>query len=537
MVADQTLSFELPTSDSFQAYVQFIRSDAATHLPCSSTTIRTWILEAYKAQKDVMIEVLHAAPGLVHITADGWTAPNDIPLLGAVGHFVNENGWVDHIILGLREIEGVHTGENLCSVLVEILSEYQIWTKIGYFVLDNAANNDTMMGGFARHLETLGIPFEPITHRLRCTGHVLNLAVKAFLFGNSAEAIHDETYEPGTEQELERWRRCGPLGRAHNICVHSRGSPERIKAFKKLSGGRLIRRDNDTRWNSWFTMLESMLTPKIRSAIAQYTANHIDSLAEDRLLPADWQLLEQMVTFLEKFQIITKITEGRNSSLADVLPGIDFLLDAFSNELSKAEEAGNLALAAMVKCGWETLDKYFSLTDRAPVYVAAVVLHPQRTWQYFHRRWKEEWIMPAKRAVEALWQEEYKPAAVPAINQDTPADTMNPFELWLSSSSASSAGVPVPPDEYQDYCTMSPEASVQDAPAAIAWWCEPRQRQRFPHLHRMAVDVLSIPAMSAEPERLFSECKRILTTDREFMHADTLEAVEGLKSFNRRRRL
>jgi hypothetical protein len=84
---------------------------------------------------------------------------------------------------------------------------------------------------------------------------------------------------------------------------------------------------------------------------------------------------------------------------------------------------------------------------------------------------------------------------------------------------------------------MSPETSVQDAPAAISWWCEPRQRQRFPNLHRMAVDVLSIPAMSAEPERLFSECKRILTTDRESMHADTLEAVEGLKSFNRRRRL
>jgi hypothetical protein len=80
----------------------------------------------------------------------------------------------------------------------------------------------------------------------------------------------DETYEPGTEQELERWRQCGPLGRAHNICVHSRGSPQRIQEFKGLSGGRLIRRDNDTRWNSWFTMLESMLAPSVRSAISQY---------------------------------------------------------------------------------------------------------------------------------------------------------------------------------------------------------------------------------------------------------------------------
>jgi hypothetical protein len=119
----------------------------------------------------------------------------------------------------------------------------------------------------------------------------------------------------------------------------------------------------------------------------------------------------------KKFQVITKVTEGRNASLADVLPAIDFLLDAFSQELTKAEGTGNLPLAAMVKCGWETLDKYFSLTDRAPVYVAAVVLHPKRTWQYFHRRWKEEWIPPAKMAVEELWKEEYKAAAVPALNQ------------------------------------------------------------------------------------------------------------------------
>jgi hypothetical protein len=150
-------------------------------------------------------------------------------------------------------------------------------------------------------------------------------------------------------------------------------------------------------------MLESMLVPRIRSAISQYTAKHLDELGEDRLLPADWQNLEDIATFLKKFQAITKVTEGRNAGLADVLPAIDFLLDAFSQELTKAEGTGNLALAAMVKCGWQTFDKYFSLTDRAPVYVAAVVLHPKRTWQYFQLRWKEEWLPPAKAAVEELW--------------------------------------------------------------------------------------------------------------------------------------
>jgi hypothetical protein len=537
LVADQNLSFELPTSEAFQAYAHALREEAGADLPSSSTTVRTWIVNAYQTQKDRMIEVLHGAPHLVHITADGWTAPNDLPLLGVIAHFVNENGWLDHIILGLREIEGVHTGENLCTVLVEILSEYQIWTKLGYFVLDNAANNDTMLESFARHLETLNIPYDPTTHRLRCTGHVINLAVKAFLFGNSTEAIHDETYAPGTEEELERWRRCGPLGRAHNICVHTRGSPQRIKEFKRLSGGRLIRRDNSTRWNSWYTMLESIVTPTIQSAIVQYTANHLDSLEDDRLLPDDWVVLERMVKFLEPFKVITKVTEGRHASLADVLPAIDCLLDSFSTELSKAEAEHNRALAAMLKCGWETLDKYYSLTDRAPVYVAAVVLHPRRKWAYFHRRWKDEWILPAKRAVEALWRDEYQAAAGPNLHpgRDNPPedDSLNVFERWLASGSTANAQ-----DEYQEYCAMGVEIAVPDnASGAIDWWCEPRQRQRFPNLHRMAVDFLSIPAMSAEPERLFSECKRILTTDRHSMHADTLEAVEGLKSFNRRRRL
>jgi hypothetical protein len=96
MVADQNLSFPFPTSESFQAYARFMQVGAAKHLPASSTTLGTWIVEAYTAQKEVMVEVLHVALGQVHITTDAsvWTSPNDIGLLGFVDHFVNKNGWV-----------------------------------------------------------------------------------------------------------------------------------------------------------------------------------------------------------------------------------------------------------------------------------------------------------------------------------------------------------------------------------------------------------------------------------------------------------
>jgi hypothetical protein len=56
MVADHNLSFEFPTSDTFQAYAHFMRPDAAKNLPCSSTTLRAWIPQAHNAQNKAMIE-------------------------------------------------------------------------------------------------------------------------------------------------------------------------------------------------------------------------------------------------------------------------------------------------------------------------------------------------------------------------------------------------------------------------------------------------------------------------------------------------
>lgn len=47
----------------------------------------------------------------------------------------------------------------------------------------------------------------------------------------------------------------------------------------------------------------------------------------------------------------------------------------------------------------------------------------------------------------------------------------------------------------------------------------------------MAVDILSIPAMSAEPERLFSGAKIRITDRRNRLGSDVIEALECLKSW------
>ena len=62
---------------------------------------------------------------------------------------------------------------------------------------------------------------------------------------------------------MESWRQQGPLGKLHNIVVYIQRSTQRIQAFKELSRGRRLVRDNSTRWNSWFMMIRTAIKPRI----------------------------------------------------------------------------------------------------------------------------------------------------------------------------------------------------------------------------------------------------------------------------------
>ena len=47
-------------------------------------------------------------------------------------------------ILGVRELEGDHSGENQAKVIIAVILDFQIATKLGFFVVDNDGRNDTL---------------------------------------------------------------------------------------------------------------------------------------------------------------------------------------------------------------------------------------------------------------------------------------------------------------------------------------------------------------------------------------------------------
>jgi hypothetical protein len=83
-------------------------------------------------------------------------------------------------------------------------------------------------------------------------------------------------------------------------------------------------------------------------------------------------------------------------------------------------------------------------------------------------------------------------------------------------------------DEYGRYCNSE---RVYGFTSALAWWLEETQQKTYPSLSKIAVDILLIPAISAEPKRLFSGAKITITDRRNRLRSDIIEALECLKSW------
>ena len=83
-------------------------------------------------------------------------------------------------------------------------------------------------------------------------------------------------------------------------------------------------------------------------------------------------------------------------------------------------------------------------------------------------------------------------------------------------------------DEYARYCLLSQHHDFEDV---RKWWMEEKQKRNFPNLSRMALDILSIPAMAADPERLFSSAGLTVTNRQNNLSIQSIEALECIKSW------
>lgn len=145
-------------------------------LPSSHNTSRSWILKAFDKEKTTIRAVILSAQSKISISFDAWQSDQDLLFLGVVGHFLDKQLPLQTLLLGLPELQS-HKGAEQSRVLLQVLKDYGIHEgNLGWFVLDNATNKNTALVQLS-----LTISFDPLKRRLRCAGHLINLAAEAFL--------------------------------------------------------------------------------------------------------------------------------------------------------------------------------------------------------------------------------------------------------------------------------------------------------------------------------------------------------------------
>jgi hypothetical protein len=562
-------------------------------VPATANTMRNWVKERYKQEKEAMKKTLASTQFAKHLSFDTWTSPNSYALLAIVAHFIDAQFDLQAKLLGMVQLQGSHSGDAQATEILTVIQDFEI--EPGYFQSDNASSNDTcIMAILARtQRETAPLLFEEKKRRrIRCVGHIVNLAAKAFL-----EASNKEWKEGGTR---------GPVGKLHHIVHYIRRSPQRRDTFVKLAkfkeasatevgdfdalldpASLQLVADNETRWNSVFLMVERAI--RLRESVHLYCMQSVgDGLSqEDALVPEDWFVLTEIRSILKPFATVTTSFEGNGEP---TLPGVPYALYFLRSKLMgfltqfqadttpempppptpsqrpqrqyrrpahlddceldlpsqrsttlsqattiqvdldepalPAATRGIRSIERGIKSAIAKLQEYIDLLDDSRAYWNAMILHPG-----YQTRWLEK-FRPDKlghhiATFKQCFQERYAIddiLAEPATFIDSPksqeSQGSNSFLAGFNYEDA---------NDHEDEVTRYLSDRSKKALKPLEWW--KASASDYPRLSKMAFDYLSIPAMSAECERLFSRAKHCVGYQRHLLHADSITLLQCLKNW------
>lgn len=205
-------------------------------------------------------------------------------------------------------------------------------------------------------------------------------------------------------------------------------------------------------------------------------------------------------------------------------------------------------LSTNINLAWQKLNHYYERLDDSSIYVAAVVLHPRMKWRWIEKRWAErkEWIQPAK---EAFWRRTFRYSDQQstsrknsnsnhgAVVQYSPrkrkratraAEYYNDV-LSDDEDSVDTTSFKTFDQQLAEYNAQPRVQHPQIVDSPINWWLQ--QRQRWPQLSAMALDIYATPAMSDAPERLFSEAGAAIDPRRQRLHSETVQRMMCCKSW------
>lgn len=199
---------------------------------------------------------------------------------------------------------------------------------------------------------------------------------------------------------------------------------------------------------------------------------------------------------------------------------IDDIEIAETDDSAEFSDRQNLrALRASLSVAIYKVDKYIATLEDSPAYWAAMILHPGLKKRWIEKHLSEQHAQRIIQGFKKFFDKDYNQKSSP-----TPRQTVQTRPSYLIDEDFYDKPEDLLlKDELSEYFSMS-LLPVEDP---LEWW---RQHQTsLPKLAKMAFDILSIPATSCEVERVFSQSKLTISTQRCRLMDETIEELVCLK--------
>ncbi|KJZ69043.1 hypothetical protein HIM_11569 [Hirsutella minnesotensis 3608] len=389
-IVTANLPFTAPSNPYLRRILELHDKSLAKEVPWSRQSVRGTMRKLYEVKKGAISRQLEKAVTRISFSFDMWTSPNRYAFLGLHAHYLDACYQVQSRLLGLRRVWGCHSEVNQAATIYSIFGEYGIRDRIGAGVCDNVSSNDTCLASLYRQLRPAVTEEDIRACRTRCFGHIINLAARAFLWGEDPDSFERDAFTEAVfqveERELRLWRKRGAVGKLHNIVRFVRATPQRRELMKSLAGNRCdeddhqlfeeeraaidleLMQNNETRWNSTFLMIQRAI--RKREQIDHFIAYLETKVAEprqrvpaqDHLSPQDWLLLAEIQSLLKPLYEITMrcqgwAKEGRYGALWEVMIGMEYLLNFFEEQKllfsppgARADDVRNARASTTSRC-------------------------------------------------------------------------------------------------------------------------------------------------------------------------------------------
>jgi len=485
------------------------------------------------------------------VDLDAWSEPSTgTSLLAVNGHYIDAS-WEHHVfLLGCVNVaKESHTGELLQKKVTGLLQDYGAPVDttgeceiVMVKVADNASNNKKAF----KKDKLLG-----------CVCHTYELSTHHFASQKQVSAVIEKSKRVVTH---------------FHMCTKAMQELKKAGKAKEIQVNKFVQ-DISTRFFSTYASMTSVLDNQL--VLLEYdvgvnrgTHSETDAYKENMLKKGDWAMIEECVACLQRVGDITKLLEGDDVTVSQVLPSLFIVIKTFEStvmhiRVPSPSKPGGFELKTVMASEFsdavlearKNFLKDFKrrwIDDLPPeslkIYLISSKLDPRckkcNFWDVLPIKWKYTMDDAISSALRSRTVEDHGDGSSvdggndlnsSGVTEQTVGDSLHfnimsmvqemsgPEALTQEEQQRGTTSTPDPPsveDEYKAY-DLVPQIQSHDDP--LKWWKE--NEKFFPRIASMAREYLAVPASSASVERFFSSVGLVKADNRPLKDETTIDIM------------